>query len=309
MSSQHITEEDIRLLKSAVEAKAGYVIRTPKDFDRLHQLLFDEQHAMVSTSTLKRIWGYVQSGSSPRPSSLAVLAQYAGYADWEAFVRAHHAGPAAEEGTKEATSAADTATVKPRRQPVRVAVGAVLLGAIVLLIAFGVRRYGQSAPAVAESQARPSGQRVLRKGQDVFHDIDEYLKLFNIQATDTIYYRPVPHLKEVYVWGPEYGNTVWHNEGDKQQLMPTITEYWIPQHGAQSEEFVQLVNEKLYYERLERDELRITFMRDIVDSLYVFLGIYRIDRNTSNVQKCVWRRVADDLDIGHLEQLPELRSK
>ena len=116
--------------------------------------------------------------------------------------------------------------------------------------------------------------------------------------------------KHVYVWSPEYGHPVWHNEGDSLQLMPTITEYWTPMAGTaeyRSEEYVKLANEKLYYERMEKDELRITFMRHLVPNFYVFLGVYRMDTEHSTCERFVWKRVCDTCDLGLLPQLQQLR--
>ena len=92
--------------------------------------------------------------------------------------------------------------------------------------------------------------------------------------------------------------------------MPTITEYWKPLPGTadyQSEEYIKEVNAKLYYERVTKDELRITFMRDLVDGFYVFLGVYRLDRELSYPEHCVWRRVSDECDLGRLGDLEQLR--
>ena len=78
-SSTHDTHID--QLRRAVEQKAGRKMSTPRDFDLLSDRLFDECHEMLSPSTLKRIWGYVQSGGRPRLSSLSLLARYVGYAE------------------------------------------------------------------------------------------------------------------------------------------------------------------------------------------------------------------------------------
>ena len=295
-------------LKAAVEAKTGRRMRTPKDFDELSTAIFQEQHTQVSTSTLKRIWGYVQTDSQPRLSSLDPLARFVGYADWDDFAKAHAETTPAETPEEEAGGQEQQpdAGTQPHRRWTGAIIG-VLAAAVAIAIGCIALLRDKTADA-ADSPAPVSGQRVLHKGQDFFSSIDEYLALFGITATDTAYYQPLPGLDEVYAWGPEFGNTTWHNEGDKQALMPTITEYWTPHDTAYSDKFVRLVNEKLYYERLERDELRITFMRDIVDSLYVFLGIYRIDRQASNADHCVWRRVSDSCDTGwpqHIERLRE----
>ena len=286
----------LELLKAAVEEKAGCKMRTPKDFEVLHQLLFDELHTLVSVSTLKRIWGYVQSYSQPRPSTLTPLAQFVGYADWDAFEQAH-----SEAGHVETPS-------RPhRKRSVWWIAAAALLAVIGLLATIHFIRQPKESLIAVNTVLRPSGQRILHKGQDGFPSLDDYLVLFGITAKDTAYYQPVPGLSEVYAWGPEYGNPTWHNEGNRQEQMPTITEYWTPSADEYSEEYIRLANEKLYYERLERDELRITFMRNIEDSLYLFLGVYRMDREASTTERFVWRRVADSLDLGYLDELPKLR--
>lgn len=85
---QDISELDLRL-RHEIEQTLGYSLQTPKDFDRLCMDLFEQQHVSISVSTLKRYWGYVQSGENYRPNryTLRILSRYAGYADWEAFVR------------------------------------------------------------------------------------------------------------------------------------------------------------------------------------------------------------------------------
>jgi hypothetical protein len=93
--------------------------------------------------------------------------------------------------------------------------------------------------------------------------------------------------------------------------MPTITEYWTPLPGEQdyqNKEYVRLANEKLYYERLEKDELRLTFMKNIVNGFYVFLGIYRMDKENSSIEKTVWKRVTDQCDLGNLDKVELLRN-
>ena len=301
--------ELIAQLRQAVEKKAGRQIRTPKDFDFLAEAIFGECHTMVSVSTLKRIWGYVQSDSSPRPSTLDPLARYIGFADWEDFAAKNspeQEEPRTAQGASPSVHGEQPVLRKPLWRRPLVLLSALLLAvaALAVFVVKGLHDFGMAAQPV------PSGQRVLHHGKDSFRNIDEYLALFGVSATDTAYFQPLPGKEYVYLWGPEYGNTTWHNEGNALQLMPTITEYWTPSPDEveyATKEYVVLANEKLYYERLDRDELRITFMRDIVDSLYVFLGIYRMDRELSTPEKFVWRRVCDSLDLGHLNQIEQLR--
>lgn len=277
-------------LRDAVEERVGRKVCTPKDFDYLHDSIFGECREMVSTSTLKRIWGYVPTDGQPRTASLDLLARFVGFDSWEQFV----------------AQQPDIQPVQPMRRRSSMYWLAALAVSVVVtavcVLAFGL----SSAPTTV----RYSGQRVLHKGGDTFRTIDQYLALFGIEGGDTAYFRPVPGLEYVYVWGPEYGNPIWHNEGDSLQLMPTITEYWKPLPGTadyQSEEYIKEVNAKLYYERVTKDELRITFMRDLVNGFYVFLGVYRLDRELSSPEHCVWRRVSDECDLGRLGDLEQLR--
>ena len=298
-----VTDNELARLREAIEQKVGRKIRTPKDFDYLYSCIYDKCGTMVSISSLKRIWGYVATDSSPRLSTLDPLAQFVGYSDWDAFVEQGGGEPPyCEESTP---AEPDTASQPKHRAKRHWVVGLLLAAVAIAATGYFLTTIGGTTTATQQS-----GQRVLRKGQDCFRTIDEYLTLFGIASGDTAYFRPVPGLTEVYVWGPEYGHPVWHNEGDTLQLMPTITEYWAPLPGTadyQSEEYIKEVNAKLYFERMTKDELRITFMRDLVSDFYVFLGVYRMDSELSTAEKFVWRRVADDCDLGRLGDLEHLR--
>lgn len=290
----------IELLRKAVEQKSGRHIRTPKDFDFLSDCIFNECHQMVSVSTLKRIWGYVQTDSTPRSSSLTPLAQYIGYSDWEDYV------------SKQEAIHPNTVAKTSKNIYRRLAFILIPLTIVFLLLFYLYASFSNTNSTPVHQQQTASGKRVLHKGEDFFRTIEEYLQLFGIEAGDIAYFRPVPNLKYIYVWSPEYGNPVWHNEGDSLQLLPTITEWWTPLRGIHtyhSPEYIKEVNAKLYYERMVKDELRITFMRDITPGFYVFLGIYRIDRQLSTEGKTVWKRIVDSVDIGRLDDLEKLRSK
>ena len=283
---------------------------TPKDFDYLRSCIYEECHEMVSASTLKRLWGYNRYDNIPRKSSLNPIARYVGYRDWDDFLL--------REFNNEGQEIAEINPPSVQKESHRPTALYALVATFVLLVVIGggllLKRAlskVQDDVAVADATAL-SGKRVLRKGQDCFRTIEDYLPLFGIVAGDTAYFRPLPGHREVYVWGPEYMHPVWHNEGDTAQLMPTITEYWTPLPGEQdfqNEEYVRLANEKLYYERLEKDELRLTFMKNIVDGFYVFLGIYRMDKEKSSIEKTVWKRVADQCDLGNLNRVELLRDK
>ncbi len=74
-----------RRLCEAVEQSINKKMRTPKDFDFLRDQIYQKLNVLISSTTLKRIWGYLSEESTPRDSSLSVLARFAGYADYESF--------------------------------------------------------------------------------------------------------------------------------------------------------------------------------------------------------------------------------
>ena len=205
-------QEFIEKLRRAVEEKAGCTLRTPRDYDYLHQLIFEQEGIMVSTSTLKRIWGYVKSDSQPRPSSLDLLARYAGYADYHAFQK-----------TQQVLSADESAVQRPTKESLqRHQWRRYVLLLLVALLGIGCYFWLSLSSTSLQMPMMSSGKRVLHKGDDCFRVIEDYLSLFGIEPGDTDYFRPVPNLEHVYVWSPEYGHPVWHNEGDSLQLMPAI---------------------------------------------------------------------------------------
>lgn len=146
---------------------------------------------------------------------------------------------------------------------------------------------------------------ILAKGQK-FKTYHDYLQLFGIMDTAFYWGRTIPHHPNISVWGPEYQHPRWHNYGDPEQMMPTITERWEPE-GVDSA-VVAMRNYDNYYHELRVNEVRLTFMRNLVDSGYVFLGVYRMDLAASDSSKCVWERVADQCDLNNLNNLEKFRN-
>ena len=62
---------------------------TPKDFDFLSERIFEEVHEKVSSTTLKRIWGYVEGYDTTRYSTLSILSRCVGFRDWDDFLANH----------------------------------------------------------------------------------------------------------------------------------------------------------------------------------------------------------------------------
>ena len=302
--------EHIERLRDAAEQKVGRRMHTPKDFDFLRDCIYGECHEMVSISTLKRLWGYNHYEGTPRVSSLNPIARYVGYRDWDDYLLKN----AYKEKLDNPNESFPLIQQKTSRHLGIYALAVLVVLVIVIGCGLLLNRHPSSEQAntpTASDFFVPSGKRVLRKGQDCFRTIDDYLVLFGIEATDTAYFRPLPNCRYVYLWGPEYLHPVWHNEGDSAQLLPTITEYWTPLAGEkdyQNKEYIRLANEKLYYERLEKDELRLTFMKNLVDGFYVFIGIYCMDREQSSTEKTVWKRVSDECDMGNLNKIEQLRN-
>lgn len=85
--SADISKFNLRLRKE-VEERMGAHVNTPKDFVRLHDMVFSELHVGISISTLKRYWGYVSAPTHYQPNlfTLNTLTHFVGYRDWEAFI-------------------------------------------------------------------------------------------------------------------------------------------------------------------------------------------------------------------------------
>ena len=76
-------------LKEYVENVAGFRLCTPKDFKNLAQSVFNETGSMLSPTTLKRLWGYLQEKEqqTPRMTTLDILSKYIGYMDFATFCK------------------------------------------------------------------------------------------------------------------------------------------------------------------------------------------------------------------------------
>lgn len=81
-----IDAAEIAALRIKVAEVYGQKIETPKDFDGLSVAIWDKCRKIISATTLKRIWLYISGGSSVRLSSLDILSEYVGLADWNDFL-------------------------------------------------------------------------------------------------------------------------------------------------------------------------------------------------------------------------------
>lgn len=79
---------EIRSLCQDIERNVNRHIRTPYDFEFLAAEVQTRLHEHISPTTLKRLWGYISGADTTRHSTLCLLAQFLGYADWDAYLAA-----------------------------------------------------------------------------------------------------------------------------------------------------------------------------------------------------------------------------
>jgi len=73
-------------LKNRIELKFGKAIRYPKDCEALSIDIHKVCDEKISATTLKRVFGLVETIKKPRLFTLDVLAQYAGFSSWDTAV-------------------------------------------------------------------------------------------------------------------------------------------------------------------------------------------------------------------------------
>lgn len=286
----------ITQLRRKVEETFGQEIKTPKDFENLSLAVSDCTKDYISATTLKRMWGYLTEPVTPRKATLDVLAKYVGYKDWAAFTQE---GP-------------DTPSYSPappaRKSGLSRVFLVVLLAALVciigLLLLRNCRMSNQLTSMTDSLKTATSDKYVIHLGQ-TFSTYDDYLQLFGISPDDRPWAQPLPGHPEICIWGPEFHNAHWHNNGNPDSLMPTITEYWHVE-GADPET-VRLRNIDHYTYLRYRKELRVTFMKGLRDSTFTFLGLYSMDHQLSDTNRIVWQRVSEECDLTHLDYLEQLR--
>lgn len=77
---------EIIILRNKIEDSISRKMRTPADFDFLSGVIWERTHTSISTSTLKRIWGYVDGTDKTRYTTLTILAQFLNFKDWDSFL-------------------------------------------------------------------------------------------------------------------------------------------------------------------------------------------------------------------------------
>ena len=77
---------DATMLIKEIENAVGRKMKTPRDFDRLSGMIFERTRERLSPTTLKRLFGYLDEGVSPRRFTLDVLSRFLGYKDYAGFL-------------------------------------------------------------------------------------------------------------------------------------------------------------------------------------------------------------------------------
>ena len=290
-------------LREAVEAKIGNKPETNRDFENLSNTICDELHDRISPTTLKRIWGYLSEAVTPRHYTLNQLSRFVGYDNWDDFLRKTES---AEEKTgPEDSSPATTDPIHISPIPSGRGGGRLLLLLLALVAFLAIAAlffFSQRSSSDTSSSDNP---RILQKGQ-TFKTYDDFLPLFGITATESRHYQFIPGEEDIVVWSPQYHNPIYHNEGNPDSLMPTISEYWTPVKNDNNKDAVELEGmvhqrqKEAYYNFIGKKQVRIVFMKDLFDSTFVFLGVYRFDPQLSDTTKMVWIRAADNCDLDNI---------
>lgn len=76
---------ELNYLLSLVEKHYGRKLATTSDYESLSIMIEKETGEMISSSTLKRLFGYVTMKPVPRKSTLDILARYVGKKSYAAF--------------------------------------------------------------------------------------------------------------------------------------------------------------------------------------------------------------------------------
>lgn len=78
---------EVSALRQDIEQHIERSVSTPADFDFLAGAIWDQQHQYISSTTLKRLWGYISGADTIRHTTLSILSQFLGFKDWEHYLQ------------------------------------------------------------------------------------------------------------------------------------------------------------------------------------------------------------------------------
>lgn len=72
-----------------IEKSLGKRLCTPKDFEMLRERIYNRLHILISTTTIKRVWGYLHDDVQTRQGTYDILAKFIGYQDYKDYTDNH----------------------------------------------------------------------------------------------------------------------------------------------------------------------------------------------------------------------------
>lgn len=77
-------------LKNIVIRQLGRTLESPADFEYLSEQIQKKTGEYLSPTTLKRVFGHISYDGQLRPTTLSILARYAGYNGWQDYLDKQH---------------------------------------------------------------------------------------------------------------------------------------------------------------------------------------------------------------------------
>lgn len=77
-------------LKQIVIQQIGRTLESPADFEYLSEQIQKKTGEYLSPTTLKRVFGHIPYNGQLRPTTLSILARYAGYNGWQDYQDKKH---------------------------------------------------------------------------------------------------------------------------------------------------------------------------------------------------------------------------
>lgn len=68
-----------------VETALGVNLKTPKDFEMFRSKIYARLGVLVSSTTLKRLWGYLDDDVQTSETTLSIISRFLGYRDWNEY--------------------------------------------------------------------------------------------------------------------------------------------------------------------------------------------------------------------------------
>ncbi len=76
---------EILQLRRDIEMSVQRSINAPSDFEFLSGVIWERTKTSISTSTLKRLWGYIDGADNTRQCTLELLSKTLGYKSWKDY--------------------------------------------------------------------------------------------------------------------------------------------------------------------------------------------------------------------------------